>query len=44
MSALSTRLSIWQEHSQALAVQARTLEQFQRYGMAEEAVSHTAGK
>ncbi len=27
------------EHSQALAVQARTLEQFQRYGIAEEAVA-----
>ncbi len=27
------------EHSQALVVQARTLEQFQRYGMAEEAVA-----
>jgi 2-polyprenyl-6-methoxyphenol hydroxylase-like FAD-dependent oxidoreductase len=27
------------EHSQALAVQARTLEQFQRYGLAEEAIA-----
>ena len=27
------------EHSQALAVQARTMEQFQRYGMADEAVA-----
>src|ERR1700758_3475322 len=27
------------QHSQALVVQARTLEQFQRYGMADEAVA-----
>lgn len=33
------RSSHMAEHSQALAVQARTLEQFQRYGMAEEAVA-----